>query len=85
MLRIRSLVERVRRLEQTVSPRSPIEQMYGGSLEAWEAEVQQGIEAGKLCHMDAPVVLACIQRWHREGAWRMWGRRGQVWDYGGQR
>jgi len=84
MLRIRSLVDRVRRLEQAVSPRSPIEMMYG-SLEACEAEVEQGIEAGRLCCVDAPVVLACIRRWHREGAWRMWGRRGQVWDYGGQR
>lgn len=80
MLRIRSLVERVRRLEEAVSPRSPIELMFG-SLNAFEAEMEQGIKAGKLCHMDAPVVLRCIRSWHGNNVYSMWSKR-RVWEHG---
>jgi len=84
MSRIRSLLARVQRLEQLKNPRSPIELMFS-SLEVFEAHVQQGVNARRLCHMDAPVLIHIIRRWHRDDAWSMWGRRGQVWTYGGQR
>jgi hypothetical protein len=77
MYRTRSLLARVQRLEHALNPQSPIEIMYG-SLEAWEAEVQQCIDMGKLCPRDVPILIHCIRRWHREGVWSMWRRRGRV-------
>jgi hypothetical protein len=66
---IRSLLTRVERLEQMkAAPRSPFEEAFG-SLEAWEADWQASIDAGAICSVDGPVVMACIRRWHREGLW----------------
>jgi hypothetical protein len=57
----------VQRLEQARrTPRSPIEQAYG-SLDAWEAEAQVGIDSGTLDAIDMPAVILSVRRWHREG------------------
>jgi hypothetical protein len=69
-MHVRSLLARVQKLEQAAFVRSPIEVAFG-SLAAFEADVQQGIKAGKLCHMDVPIVLNCIRSWHRTGVWSM--------------
>jgi hypothetical protein len=69
MSAVRSLLTRAARLEQArVSPRTPIELAYG-NLEAWEAEVQADIDAGKADPVDMPVVLMCVRRWHTEKLW----------------
>jgi hypothetical protein len=66
---VRSLLARVQRLEQSRRPTSPFELIFG-SLDAWEAEVRLGIDAGHLDSRDVPVVVAAVRRWHRdEGAW----------------
>jgi hypothetical protein len=77
----RSLLARVRRIEQArAAPRSPFEAAYG-SLEAFEAEVTAGIEAGKYDHTDMPMVLACVRRWHTDGAFGAQINL-QVWERG---
>lgn len=63
------MLARVQRLEHSRSPVSPFEAAYG-SLEAWEAECQSGIDEGRLDPTDMPVVMMAIRRWHEEGAWR---------------
>lgn len=65
---VRSLLARVARLEQARSPTSAFERAYG-SLDAWEADCQSGIDAGLLDSQDMPVVMMAVRRWHREGAW----------------
>jgi hypothetical protein len=80
MSHVRSLLARVARLEREAIRPSPFQLIFGSAL---EAEVQKQIDAGQLCHLDMPVVLASIRRWEREGVWSMWGQRGQVWNYGG--
>ncbi len=81
---VRGMTKRVRRLERARSPRSPIERMYG-SLDAFAAEVQSEIAAGKLCRHDGPLILKSIERWHREELWGAWQRqRNQMWEYGGR-
>jgi hypothetical protein len=78
---VRSLLARVQRLEQARrAPRSPFEQAFG-TLEAWEADVQAGIDAGTLDRIDMPVVIACVRRWHRDGVWSMW-HRDRIWEFG---
>lgn len=78
---VRSLLTRVAKLEQARSaPRSPFEFAYG-SLEAFEAEIQAGIDAGTLDSRDMPIVLRCVRRWHEEKTWSLWQRDG-VWEYG---
>lgn len=74
-MHVRSLIARVQRLEQSVAP----PKTAFGDLEVWEAEAQEGIDAGKLCPLDAPIVLRCIRRWSDDGVWGLWFRRGQVW------
>jgi hypothetical protein len=79
---VRAMLARVQRLEQARRPPlSPFEQAFG-SLEAWEADVQAGIDAGRLDRIDMPVVIACVRRWHTDGVWSMW-RRDRVWEFGG--
>jgi hypothetical protein len=76
------MLARVQRLEEARrAPRSPIEIAYG-SLEAWEAEVQAGIDNGTLDRIDMPMVIACVRRWHVDGVWSMW-RRDRIWEFGG--
>lgn len=72
MPRAKSLLARVRRIEQarTVSC-SPVEAMYG-SLDAFEAVVGNGIEVGEYDSTDMPMVLACVRRWHADGAFGEW-------------
>jgi hypothetical protein len=81
-MHVRSLLTRARRLEREVTRPSPFQLMFGSGL---EAEAQKQIDAGRLCPLDMPVVLASIRRWDRDVVWSMWGQRGQVWSYGGQR
>jgi len=79
---VRAMLARVQRLEQARrAPRSPIEIAYG-SLQAWEAETQAGIDAGTLDRIDMPVVMACVRRWHADGVFGMW-QRDRVWEFGG--
>lgn len=52
-------------------PRSPVEIAYG-SLDAFVAEVQADIDAGRTCRVDGPIILDCIRRWHRDNVWAMW-------------
>lgn len=81
---VRGLQKRLRRLEQRRSPRTPIERWFG-SLQAFEAQVQAEIEAGKTCRFDGPILIASIRRWHREEIWGAWQRRGnQTWEYAGR-
>lgn len=65
---VRHLLARVQRLEQSRTPTSPFEREYG-SLDAFEAECQSGIDAGLLDPRDMPVVMASIRRWHDVGLW----------------
>jgi hypothetical protein len=82
MAGVRALAERVRKLEQARIPaRSPFEQIYG-SMAAFADHVQTDIDAGTLCRRDMPVVIACIDRWNREGAWGAW-RRDRIWEHSG--
>jgi hypothetical protein len=62
------------------APKSRIEAAYG-SVEAWEATMQAGIDAGTLDPIDMPVVIASVRRWHQEGLFGMW-QRDRVWEYG---
>lgn len=65
---VRAMLGRVQRLEQSRSPTSHFERAFG-SLDAWEADCQSGIDAGLLDPQDMPVVMMAVRRWHREGAW----------------
>jgi hypothetical protein len=58
----------VQRLEQSHAPTSPFALAYG-SLDAWEAECQAGIDAGLLDPRDVPVAVMAVRRWHADGAW----------------
>lgn len=76
---VRSLLSRVARLEQArAAPRSPFEAAYG-SLDAFEAEVQADIAAGKLEPVGMAAVLTSIRKWHDEGLWGLW-YRDRVWE-----
>lgn len=78
----RSLLARVQRLEEARrAPRSPFEVGWG-SVDAWAAEVQAGIDAGRYDAIDMAHVVTCIRKWHANG---LWGglRWVAVRDYGG--
>jgi hypothetical protein len=66
---VRAMLARVQRLEQARRPTSPFE-IWFGSVDAWEAECQSGIDAGLLDRTDVPFVMMAVRRWHSEGAWR---------------
>ena len=77
MAAIRSMLKRVAKLEQArKAPHSPIEVAYG-SMDAFAAEIQVGIDAGTYDRIDVPVVIACLRRWHDEEIWGVSG----VWKY----
>ncbi|MEZ0002915.1 hypothetical protein [Sinorhizobium fredii] len=79
---VRSLLARVGRLERArTAPKSPFEIAYG-SMDAFAANVQAGIDAGTLDQIDMPVVLACIRRWHDEGVYGLW-QRNRIWELDG--
>jgi len=80
---VRSLLLRIQRLEKArTAPRSAFEVAYG-SLEAYEQEVQAGIDAGTYDRIDMPIVLVCIRRWHSDGTFGQFGRNPNgVWGTG---
>lgn len=66
---VRAMLARVQRLEEAGrAPRSPFEVGWG-TLEAWEAEVQVGIDAGTYDPIDMPGVVDSIRKWHADGLW----------------
>jgi hypothetical protein len=75
--RVRGLLERVQKLErrQTRGP-SPIELLYG-SFDAFEVKTQKEIDEGKLCKVDAPVIIDILRSWHATGVKMGRGRRGE--------
>lgn len=71
MAGVRGMLQRVAKLEAQLAPRlSPIAALYG-STEAFAQECMAGVEAGKLCSTDMPVLLDCLRRWDREGSWNV--------------
>ena len=65
----RSLLSQVKQIKAAQEPRpSPIAALYG-SVDAFAAECMAGVEAGKLCGTDMPVLLDCLRRWDTEGSW----------------
>lgn len=84
MTRVRGLVKRVRRLELARAPRSPFERAFG-TLQAYVAEIQAGIDAGKYDRVEMPLVLNSIIAWHSQGLWGGWQRQGnQFWAFEGR-
>jgi len=65
------MLARVRRLEAARTRVSPFVRSFG-SVEAFEASVQDGVEAGTLDRRDMADVVACVQRWHRDEVWAIW-------------
>ena len=63
---VRAMLARVQRLEQARAPTSPFA-LALGSLDAWEAEMRRGIDAGLLDARDTPMVMMAVRRWHAEG------------------
>lgn len=81
MSRVDALLRRVQRIERArTAPRSPIERAYG-SMDAYAAGVQAGIDAGTYDPTDMPVILTCLQQWHQDGLWGAWQRQ-SVLEYG---
>lgn len=63
------MLARVRRIEAVRAPLlSPFETSYG-SLAAWEAHCQGGIDAGYLDGRDMPLIMLAIRRWHSDMVW----------------
>lgn len=85
MTNVRALLTRVAKLEKSrAAPRSPIEQSCG-SLEAFEADTQAGIAAGRYDSHDMPLVLGAIRKWHRDQVWGNWQyQRNGAWEHGGR-
>ena len=65
---VRSLLARVAKLEQARTPTSPVE-LWFGSIEAFSEEMRAGIATGIYDQRDMPVVIAGVERWHRDCAW----------------
>jgi hypothetical protein len=65
----RSMLTRVRRLEQARAPTlSPFEAMAGG-LDGWVADCAAGVAAGYLDRSDVPMIVLAVQRWHTDRVW----------------
>jgi len=75
------MLGRVQRLEHARTVRSPISRDYG-SFDAFAAECEALMGAGKLDRHDFPVVLYCLRKWETDGTWGAWQRRGQTWEHG---
>jgi len=71
MAGVRDMLARVRRLEAARSMLSPIQRWYG-SVEAFEAEVRVGMDAGTLDRRDMEDILACVRSWHNNPVWQLW-------------
>jgi hypothetical protein len=63
---VRNLLARVAKLEQSRTPTSPIE-IWFGSLDAFTDDLRAGIVAGIYDPADMPMVIAAVERWHRDG------------------
>ncbi len=63
------MLARVQRLERARSPRSPIAAAFG-SFEAFAADCEAGMDAGRLDKRDFPAVLLSLARWDKLGAAR---------------
>lgn len=70
MAGVRSMLARVRRLETARTMVSPFVRAFG-SVDAFVACAQAGIDAGTLDRRDMADVVACIHRWHRDEAWKI--------------
>jgi hypothetical protein len=68
------MLARVQRLEQARAVRSPFALAFG-SFEAFAAECEADMAAGRLDSTDFPVVLASLARWERDGTWGEAARR----------
>lgn len=71
MAGVHSMLARVRRLEAARTVVPPIQRWFG-SVESFEAEMQEGVDAGTLDRRDMADVLACVRRWHRDAVWAAW-------------
>lgn len=61
---IKGLVARVHRLEPKPSR---ILLKLGGSIERFQASIQQGIEEGRYDPLDMPIVVHCLKKWVSDG------------------
>ena len=76
MTSVRSMLDRVRKLEAArAAPRSPIELTYG-SFDAFEDQTLALIDEGKLDRGDMVAVLTALRRWHADRLWGCWRYRG---------
>lgn len=57
---VKALLRRVRKLEPQPSR---ILLKIGGSIEKFEAEIQAGIDDGRYCPQDMPIVARVIRKW----------------------
>ena len=69
MAAVRSMLARVQRLEQARAPVSPFVRCFG-SFDAWVDDCRAGVDAGLLDAGEMPVVIAAVERWHRD----VWAR-----------
>jgi hypothetical protein len=77
----RALLARVQRLEQARAPvLSPIGRAWG-SFDAFAAEGEADMQAGKLDRQDFSIVLQCLARWEADGTWGAW-QRDRIWQLG---
>ncbi len=70
---VRSMLSRVRRLEQRSASVSPFVAAFG-SFAAFEDHCNAEIAAGNLDPRDFPVVILCLQGWETQGVWGKWAR-----------
>lgn len=82
---VRSLLGRVKKLEQArAAPRSPIERWFG-SLDAFEQDTLAQVDAGALDRADIygadgnGGVMRAIRVWHEQGLFGMW-QRDRIWE-----
>ena len=69
---VRAMLARVQRLEQVRAPvRSPFVIAFG-SFEAFAAECEVAMDAGKLDRADFSHVLRSVARWELDGTWEAW-------------
>ena len=63
------MLTRVKRLEAARAVSSPFQRWFG-SLDAFTDDAWAGVDAGTYDPRDMPVVIASIERWHRD----VWAR-----------
>jgi hypothetical protein len=66
---VRAMLARVQRLEQGRSPTSPFERWFG-ALDVFTDDLRAGVAAGVYDATDMPVVIASVERWHRDCLWK---------------